>query len=270
MLTDRLRDRHEDHAGLFQFFLEGRRHRNGVEHRVDGNTRARTIAALYPGQDLLFAQRNSQLFVSAENLGVDLVERFQRRLLRRRVIVDVLIIDFRIVHACPGRLAHRQPAAIGFQPPGQHPLRLVFLARDESDRVFRQALWGLFGFDLGLEPILVLINVDTADLFDGLLYGRHSSLRSRLQGPRVGFVGYGARAIVRRWFPWVDDVRLTPWPPVQAATPLLSLSSDPATVFQVSAKRSISASVVPCPILARMAPRARAASTPMAARTSEG
>jgi len=48
-----------------------------------------------------------------------------------------------------------------------------------------------------------LINVDTADLFDGLLYGRHSSLRSRLQGPRVGFVGYGARAIFRRWFPWL-------------------------------------------------------------------
>jgi len=48
-----------------------------------------------------------------------------------------------------------------------------------------------------------LVNVDTADLFDGLLYCRHSSLRSRLQGPRVGFVGYGARAIVRRWFPWL-------------------------------------------------------------------
>jgi len=35
------------------------------------------------------------------------------------------------------------------------------------------------------------------------LYGRHSSLRSRLQGPRVGFVGYGARAIRLRWFPWL-------------------------------------------------------------------
>jgi hypothetical protein len=76
--------------------------------------------------------------------------------------------------------------------------------------------------------------------------------------------------MVRRWFPWVDDVRLTPWPPVQAATPLLSLSSDPATVFQVSRKRSKSASVVLFPMLARMAPRASAASTPMAARTSEG
>ncbi|MGB6273615.1 MAG: hypothetical protein WBF44_18685, partial [Pseudolabrys sp.] len=45
--------------------------------------------------------------------------------------------------------------------------------------------------DISDEPVFVLVNVDTADLFDGLLYCRHSSLRSRLQGPRVGFVGYG-------------------------------------------------------------------------------
>src|SRR5262249_4038616 len=68
---------------------------------------------------------------------------------------------------------------------------------------FRKTLRGLLGFDLGFEPILVLINVDTADLLDGLLYSRHSSLRSRLQGPRGGFVGYGARAISVRWFPWL-------------------------------------------------------------------
>jgi hypothetical protein len=37
-----------------------------------------------------------------------------------------------------------------------------------------------------------LIDVDTADLIDGLLHCRHSSLRSRFQGPRVGFVGYGS------------------------------------------------------------------------------
>ena len=35
MLADRLRDRHEHHAGLLQLFLEGRRDRHRIEHRVD-------------------------------------------------------------------------------------------------------------------------------------------------------------------------------------------------------------------------------------------
>jgi len=42
-----------------------------------------------------------------------------------------------------------------------------------------------------------LINVDAPDLIDGLLYCRHSSLRSRFQGPRVGFVGYGRCPVCR-------------------------------------------------------------------------
>jgi hypothetical protein len=65
-----------------------------------------------------------------------------------------------------------------------------------------------------------LINVDTADLLDGLLYGRHSSLRSRLQGPRVGFVGYGLSAI---------SLRLIPLVMVWAAA---ALSSDPASLLK--------------------------------------
>ena len=55
----------------------------------------------------------------------------------------------------------------------------------------RQALGGLVGFDQRLEPVLVLVDVDPADLIDGLLYGRHLTPPQRFQGPRGLSVGYG-------------------------------------------------------------------------------
>src|SRR4029077_13704315 len=79
----------------------------------------------------------------------------------------------------------------GVEPPRQHPFGLALLRRNEPDGVFAKALRGLLRFNQRLESILILIDVDTADLIDGLLHCRHSSLRSRFQGPRVGFVGYG-------------------------------------------------------------------------------
>src|SRR5262245_40518291 len=217
MLSDRLRNRHEDHALLLQLFLEGGGNRNGIEHGIDRDTTRAEVAAgrlvieaarlallAHAGEDLLLFERNAKLLVGAQNLGIDISERLRRfKRLWRRVVVDVLIIDLRVADARPGRLAHGQPSTVRLEPPGKHPLGLVLFAGDETDGVFRKALRRLLGFDFGLEPILVLINVDTADLVDGLLYGRHLSLRSRLQGPRVGVVGYGARAISVRWFPWL-------------------------------------------------------------------
>ena len=41
ILADRFRDRHEDHAGLLQLFLEGGRDRNRIEHRIDRDRCAR-------------------------------------------------------------------------------------------------------------------------------------------------------------------------------------------------------------------------------------
>ncbi len=190
MFAHGLRHRHEDHASLFQLFLESGGDRNRIEHRVHRHAPL-ALRAHHAGEDFLLAQRNAELRVGLENFRIDFVERGQRVFLRRRIIIGVLIIDLRIVDARPGRLAHGQPALIGFQPPGQHPFRLVLLGRDEANGVFRKPLGGLLGFDIGDEPVFVLINVDASDLLDGLLYGRHSSLRSRFQGPRVGFVGYG-------------------------------------------------------------------------------
>ncbi len=199
MLADRFRDRHEDHARLLQLGLEGGGDRDRIEHGVDGDPAGKPLAAghlfvefarlalaAHAGENLLLFERNAELLVRAQNLGVDLVERGERFALGRRIVIEILIVDLGIGHARPVRLAHGQPALEGLEPPRQHPLRLVLLGGDETNGAFIEALGGLFGFDVGDEPIFVLINVDAFDLLDGLTYGRHSSLRSRLQGPRVG------------------------------------------------------------------------------------
>src|SRR5262249_43246523 len=155
----------------------------GIEHGIDCDATGAEIAAgllviqrtrltllAHPGEDLLFLEWNAKLLVGAQNLWVDVSERLRRfESLWRSVVVDVLVVDCRIVHARPCRLAHSQPAPIGLEAPGQHPVRLALLARYETDRVFRKTLRRFLGFDLGLKAILVLINVDTADLIDGLL-----------------------------------------------------------------------------------------------------
>ena len=190
MLADRLRDRHEDHAGLLELLLEGGGDRDRIEHRVDRDLAAGPGAAVlahHAGEHLLLAQRNAELLVGLEDLRVDLVERLRRDLLPRRgVVVDVLVVDLRIVDPRPGRLAHGQPAPVGVETPLQHPGGLVLLLGDEPDGVLGEALRRLVRFDRRLESILVLVDVDKADLLDGLLYGRHSFPPLRFQGPRVG------------------------------------------------------------------------------------
>src|SRR4029079_13141152 len=79
-------------------------------------------------------------------------------------------------------MGHQRDMAL--HPPFQHPGRLVLLCGDEADGVFRQPLGGLVGLDKRLKPISILIDVDTPDAVDRLLYGWHSILRSRFQGPR--------------------------------------------------------------------------------------
>ena len=47
-----------------ELFLEGGGHRDAVEHRVHGHA----------GQQLLLKQRNAELLVGAQNLGIDFVQ----------------------------------------------------------------------------------------------------------------------------------------------------------------------------------------------------
>ena len=87
----------------------------------------------------------------------------------------------------PFRLVHGLPALESVEPPRQHPFRLILFRRDETHGVFGKALGRLFRFNQRLKSVLVLIDVDAPDLLDGLLHCRHSSLRSRFQGPPGGF-----------------------------------------------------------------------------------
>ena len=77
---------------------------------------------------------------------------------------------------------------------------------------------------------------------------------------RSGCVGYGLKALRR--LPSAEAA--------QAAMIVRPLSSDSASFIQAFRKRSISASLVVGPVETRIAPRASAGSTPMAARTCEG
>src|ERR1700693_5349566 len=80
---------------------------------------------------------------------------------------------------------------MGLEPPRQHPLGLVLLGRDETDRILREALRRLLGFDQRLESIFVLVDIDQADPIDRLLDGRHSSLRCgfKVRGLDLGVWG---------------------------------------------------------------------------------
>src|SRR5262249_24075491 len=104
--------------------------------------------------------------------------------LRRRVVVDVLVVDSRVIDPRPGRLGHGQPAAVSLKPPLEHPGRLVPPGGNKTDELFPQTPLGPLRFDERLKPISVLIDVDPAHPVDRLLYGWHSILRSRFQGPR--------------------------------------------------------------------------------------
>ena len=143
MLADGLRDRHEDHAGLLQLFLEGGHDRDGIEYRIDGDPRR-----LHASEHFLLAQRNAELFIDLQNFRIDIFDRRRAgRALRRGVIVDIVEIDLRIVDARPGRLFKRQPALIGPETPFKHPFRLLLLRRNETDDVFGQALGRLVHLD---------------------------------------------------------------------------------------------------------------------------
>ena len=64
IIADGFGDRAEDHARLVQLFLEGGGDRDGIEHRVHRHA----------GQQLLLGQRNAELLVGLEQLGIDFVQ----------------------------------------------------------------------------------------------------------------------------------------------------------------------------------------------------
>ena len=75
-----------------QLLLESGGHRDAVEHRIHRHA----------GQQLLLVQRNAELLVGLQQLGIDFVQALEPGLLLGRgVIDDVLVIDRRILDVGP-------------------------------------------------------------------------------------------------------------------------------------------------------------------------
>ncbi|MNT09626.1 hypothetical protein D3C72_1444160 [compost metagenome] len=180
MLADGFGDRHEDHAGLCQFRLEGGDNGDAVEHGIHGHT-----TVFHAGQDFLFLQRNAQLLVNLQQLRIDFVQRLRAgRAFRCGIIIEIVEVDLGVADARPCRLFHRQPALVSLKTPFQHPFRLLLLGRDEADHLFRKALRGLVDFNFGFEAVFILVHIDLANLIDRFLNRCHVVLQSRRsQGP---------------------------------------------------------------------------------------
>ena len=190
MVLHRLRDRAEDHAGLGQLLLEGGDHGHAIEHGVDRNARR----ALDAGEQLLLLQRDAELGVGLEQLRIDLGEALRPfGALRRGIVIEILEVDLGVVHVGPGRLLHGQPAAIGLEPPLEQPVGLALLRRDEADDLLVEALRGLDRFDVGVEAVFVLVDVDLADAGDGLLHCRHGSTPNPFRHAAVNAASWRCR-----------------------------------------------------------------------------
>ena len=171
MVLHRLGERAEDDAELRQLRLERRGDRDRVEHRVDGDA----------GEHLLLFERNAELLERLPHLRVHVVQAVELLLrLGRRVVADASGSRRRVGDVRPGRLLHREPGAVGLQPPFEHPLRFALLRRDGADDVFVQAGRQCIGVDGGLEPVLVFAS---GELFDGFGGCAHAcSSRIGLEG----------------------------------------------------------------------------------------
>ena len=185
MLTHRFGNGAEDDACLGKLFLEGRDDRDGIEHRIDSHLSGTVFAAgdarifiklarftllAHAGQNLLLFQRNAKFCICLQQFRVDLVQAlrpFGR--FRRGVIIEILKVDLGIVHARPLRLVHREPAFERPHPPFEHPVRLTLFLGNEPDDILVQALGCLDRLDVGLKTVLVFVDVDFFDLFDGFL-----------------------------------------------------------------------------------------------------
>ena len=153
IFLDRLADRKEDYARLFQLFTESGRHRHTVENGIDRNL----LRTLYAGQNLLLAERDTELVIDRLDIGIEIVERTQFHLLGRRgVIIGALIIDLGIADLGPIGLFHGLPETECLKAPFEHPFRLTLLARDKPYGIFGQAFLGKLGLDVCRPAVLIV------------------------------------------------------------------------------------------------------------------
>ncbi len=149
VVLDRFRDRAEDDAELAELLLEGGGDRDAVEHVVHRDA----------GQHLLLPDRDAELLVGAQQLGIDLFQALRPVVigLGRRIVADRLVVDRRVLDPRPARLLHRAPALERLEPPRGQPLGLALLGRDEAHDLVVQTHGCDVGLDLGDEAVLVLV-----------------------------------------------------------------------------------------------------------------
>ncbi len=72
-------------------------------------------------------QRDAQLFIGTQQFRINIIQTLGHILFAfgRRVVGDILVIDFRKVDMRPLRLFHFKPATVGFEAPFEHELGLL-------------------------------------------------------------------------------------------------------------------------------------------------
>ena len=149
-----------------QLFFERRHNRNRVKDSIDGDLRR----AFNTRQNLLFFEGNTKLIIDLKDVRIDFVERVQLLFLhRRRVIIHVLKINFRIIHHRPFGLFESEPTAISFEPPIKEPLRFVLFCRDKADNIFVQSLRRELLFNIAIKSIFIFIRLKRAHTFNGAI-----------------------------------------------------------------------------------------------------
>ncbi len=139
----RLTDRAENHTRFFELFTEGGHHRHGVKHHVYRHAR----------QHLLLVDRDAQLFVGAQQLGIDLIQALGPifHTLGLGEVRQRLEVDLGVMYVGPIGLFHLLPGTEGLQAPVEHPLGLTFFRGDKPDDVFIQTGRQGIRIDLGME-----------------------------------------------------------------------------------------------------------------------
>ena len=130
---------------------------------VATETLSKTGVHGHAGEHFLLFERDAELLVGGQDFGIDLVEAVELFLLGGRVVNDVLVVDVGIVDHGPALalfaarwIFHGEPAAIGFEPPVEHELRLFLFGRNEADDLFVESGRGRVGLNVGDESPLVI------------------------------------------------------------------------------------------------------------------
>ena len=135
--------------------------------------------------------RDAELLVHFQQLGIDLVEALEAGLLlRRRVVVQLLVVDRLVLDPRPVRLLHLLPGGERLQPPLQQPVGLALAVGDQADGVFAEALGRDIHLDRGFPAPFVAGLGDGLDGVERFGDGRHKDPYSA-GSAGAGWVGAG-------------------------------------------------------------------------------